>query len=209
MSGGEADRAKEGVARHFVTDRRRFNLSIEDLIERAASAARRGVTVVQVRERDLPDRDLTALVRRVRQAVSGTAARVLVNDRADVAMAAGADGVHLRADSAVASRVRGMVPSGFIVGRSVHSIADVDAAVLDGACDYLLFGTVFPSTGKPEGHPVAGLEVLRLACARTAIPIIAIGGMTAPRAILAMHAGAAGFAAVDWFMRLTPLPEVV
>ncbi|MEO6237133.1 MAG: thiamine phosphate synthase [Vicinamibacterales bacterium] len=209
MTSGQADRPKQGFARHFVTDRRRFNLSIEDLIERAASAARRGATVVQVRERDLPDRDLAALVRRVRQAVSGTAARVLVNDRADLAMAAGADGVHLRADSAIASRVRGMVPAGFILGRSVHSMADVDAAALDGACDYLLFGTVFPSTGKPEGHPIAGLDALRLACARTAIPIIAIGGMTEQRALQAMQAGAAGFAAVDLFIGLTPLPEVV
>ena len=102
-----------------------------------------------------------------------------------------------------------MSPPGFIVGRSVHSIADVDAASRDGGCDYLLFGTVFPSTGKAAGHPVAGLEVLRAACARSPVPVVAIGGMNEARAVEAMRAGAAGVAAVEWFMRLTPLRGVV
>jgi thiamine-phosphate pyrophosphorylase len=194
---------------HFVTDRRRFNLSPEDLVARAANAVRAGVDVIQVRERDLPDRQLAALVRRVVEAAAGSRTRVLVNDRADIAIVAGAAGVHLRGDSPSASRVREIAPDGFIIGRSVHSLADVDAAVADGGCDYLTFGTVFPSEGKAEGHPVAGLDALREVCARAPLPVIAIGGITGERVAAVRDAGAAGFAAVGLFMCLTPLPQVV
>jgi thiamine-phosphate pyrophosphorylase len=197
------------MIRHFVTDRRRFHLSTGELVERAAHAARAGVDVIQVRERDLGDAALVALVRDVVRVTTGTGARVVVNDRADLAILAGAAGVHLRGDSPAASRVRTMTPAGFLVGRSVHTIAEVDAAVADGGCDYLMFGTVFPSAGKPDGHPVAGLDALRDACARSPLPVIAIGGMDDGRAALVRDAGAAGFAAVGRFMCLTPLPQVV
>jgi thiamine-phosphate pyrophosphorylase len=196
-------------SRHFVTDRRRFGLSIDELVARAAAAVRAGVDVIQVRERDLPDGQLVALVRRIAGLAAGTSTRVMVNDRADVAIAAGAAGVHLRGDSVPASRLRTTVPEGFLIGRSVHSLADVDAAAADGGCDYLLFGTVFPSAGKPDGHPVAGLDALRAACARSSLPVIAIGGINEENAALVRAAGAAGFAAVGLFMCLTPLPEHV
>jgi thiamine-phosphate diphosphorylase len=198
-----------GQARHFVTDRRRFDLSTGDLVVRAANAVRAGVDVIQVRERDLPDRQLTALVREIVAVASGSKTRVVVNDRADIAIVAGAAGVHLRGDSPSASRVRDMTPDRFLIGRSVHSLAEVDAAVAGGGCDYLVFGTVFSSEGKPEGHPVTGLDGLALACARSPLPVIAIGGMTEERAESVRHAGAAGFAAVGMFMCLTPLPLVV
>jgi thiamine-phosphate diphosphorylase len=195
--------------RHFVTDRRRFDLSVDDLVARAASAVRLGVDVIQVRERDLPDRQLAALVRLIVESARGSKTRVLVNDRADIAIVTGAAGVHLRGDSPPPSRVREMTPEGFLIGRSVHSLAEVDAAVADGGCDYLMFGTVFPSDGKPEDHPVAGLDALREICARSPLPVIAIGGMTQDRAAAVRDAGAAGFAAVGMFMCLTPLPQVV
>jgi thiamine-phosphate pyrophosphorylase len=208
QAGERGSGAEAGGLRHFVTDRRRFGLSIDELVARAAAAVRAGVDVVQVREGDLPDRELAALVRQIVSAAAGTATRVLVNDRADIAIVAGAAGVHLRGDSAPASRVRAMTPAGFLIGRSVHTLAEVDAAA-GGGLDYLLFGTVFPSEGKPEGHPVAGLEALRQACARSSVPVIAIGGMTEARAAAVRVAGAAGFAAVGLYTRLTPLPEVV
>ena len=197
-----------GQARHFVTDRRRFNLSSEDLVVRAANAVRAGVDVIQVRERDLPDRQLADLVRKIVALTDGTTTRVLVNGRADIAIAAGAAGVHLRGGSPAASRLAPFA-AGLLIGRSVHSLAEVDAALSDGGCDYLLFGTVFPSAGKSEGHPVAGLDALARVCARSPLPVIAIGGMTEARAEAVRHAGAAGFAAVGLFMCLTPLPVVV
>jgi len=76
----------------------------------------------------------------------------------------------------------------------------VDAAVADGACDYLMFGTVFPSAGKPQGHRVAGVDALREACRRSPIPVIAIGGIDRSRLGEIAQSGAAGFAAVAMFM---------
>ena len=186
---------------HLVTDRVRFGLSPAELVDRVVRAVSRGIDVVQIRERDLDDRGLIVLTEQIVAAVYGTATRVLVNDRADVAVAAGAHGVHLRGDSPPASRVRAIVPAGFILGRSVHSRAEIDAVVADGACDYLMFGTVFPSAGKPPGHPVAGVDALRDACARSPIPVIAIGGIDQSRLAEIAQSGAAGFAAVAMFMQ--------
>ena len=185
---------------HFVTDRVRFGLSPAELVNRVVRAVSTGADVVQVRERDLDDRRLLLLTQQIVTALNGTAARVVVNDRADVAVAAGAHGVHLRGDSPPASRVRAILPAGFLLGRSVHSLAEIDAAVADGACDYLMFGTVFPSAGKPQGHPVAGLEALRDACRRSPIPVIAIGGIDSSRLAEIAQSGAAGFAAIAMFM---------
>ena len=191
----------------LVTDRRRFGLSVEALVERAARA---GTDLIQVRERDLPDRELVELVRAMVRATAERGTRVLVNDRADIAIAAGAAGVHLRSDSAAGARVRAAFAAGaaspprvaeeFLIGRSVHSLADVDAALADGGCDYLLFGTVFPSAGKPADHPVAGLDALAAACRRSSIPVFAIGGIDAARLADIANAGAAGFAGVGMFM---------
>lgn len=185
---------------HLVTDRLRFNLSLDALVERAVLAAGRGVASIQVRERDLADRDLIALVRRIRDAVGPAGPPVLVNDRADIALAAGAAGVHLRADSVAGARLRAIVPPGFVIGRSVHDLVEVDGALADGSYDYLLFGTVFPSAGKPAGHPVAGLDALREVCRRSPVPVIAIGGIDAGRVPLLEQSGAAGFAGVGMFM---------
>jgi thiamine-phosphate pyrophosphorylase len=188
------------MIRYLVTDRRRFGLSCDELTARVARAARRGATHVQIRETDLTDERLAQLAREVVRALSGTGARVLVNDRADVAIAAGTDGVHLPADSVSASRIRAIVPAEFLVGRSVHSLDEIDRAVEEGGCNYLLFGTVFPSAGKPDGHRTSGLDGLREACARSPLPVIAIGGMTEARADEVMAAGAAGLAGVGMFM---------
>jgi thiamine-phosphate pyrophosphorylase len=185
---------------HFVTDRARFGLSLDALVERTVAAARGGVSAIQIRERDLSDRDLIALVRRVIAAVQGTAAIVLVNDRTDVAIVAGAAGVHLRADSPPGARIRAITPAGFVIGRSVHDLDEVDAAVAEKSYDYLLFGTVFTSAGKPASHRTAGVDGLRAACRRSPVPVIAIGGVDTTRLALVEESGAAGFAAVGLFM---------
>ena len=181
----------------LVTDRRRFGLSAAALVERAARA---DVDLIQVRERDLSDCELLELVRAMIRETAGLRTQVLVNDRPDIAIAAGAAGVHLRSDSVPATRVRAMVPAGFVVGRSVHSLRDVDSALADGGYDYLLFGTVFPSSGKPPDHPLAGLVGLAAACRRSPIPVIAIGGIDATRLADVATTGAAGFAGIGMFM---------
>ena len=188
------------MIRHFVSDRIRFGLTTDALVEAAIGASRRGVQVIQVRERDLPDAALLALVCRIVEGVRAAGTSVLVNDRADLAIAAGAAGVHLRGDAPPASRVRAWTPPGFIIGRSVHTVDEIDGAIADGGCDYLMFGTVFASAGKPPGHPVAGIDRLAEACRRSTLPVIAIGGMSPEREGDVARAGAAGLAAVGWFM---------
>ena len=188
------------MIRHFVTDRRRFDLAPAALVDKAVAAVTRGASVIQLRERDLPDAQLLDLARRLVGALAASGTPLLINDRPDIALAAGAAGVHLRGDSPAAGRVRAIVPPGFIIGRSVHSLAEIEAAVAGGGCDYLMFGTVFPSAGKPAGHPAAGLERLAEACRRSPLPVIAIGGITPDREIDVARAGAAGLAAVGWFM---------
>ena len=163
-----------------------------------AAAARAGVHLVQIRERDLDGGPLTRLVSACVAAVRGTRTRILVNDRLDVALAAGAHGVHLRGDSFSASRVRSMAPAPFLVGRSVHSVEQALAAAGDGGLDYLIFGTVFESASKP-GRAPTGLAALAAVSGATALPVLAIGGITPERIPDVMAAGASGAAGISMF----------
>jgi thiamine-phosphate diphosphorylase len=168
------------------------------VVERVRAAAREGVHLVQIRERDLDGGPLLRLACACVAAVRGTRTRVLVNDRLDVALAAGAHGVHLRADSFDATRVRASAPSPFLIGRSVHSVEDALATAKEGVADYVIFGTVFETTSKP-GRPPAGLAELARVAAATRLPVLAIGGVTPERLGAVMAAGAAGVAAIGMF----------
>lgn len=188
------------------------NAAAQDLVSLAHHAAEAGVDMVQVREPHLPDPALWTLIQRVIAAVVGTSTAVLVNDRLDVALAAGAHGVHLRGDAMEASRVRSIVPDEFLIGRSVHSAVEARAAEADGGADYLIFGTVFPSRGKPAGHPIAGVEGLHEVCRAVRLPVIAIGGLETSRVGDAVRAGSAGVAAIGMFndaTRTGTIAEVV
>jgi thiamine-phosphate diphosphorylase len=190
----------------LVTDRRRLSPpgndlgALDRLVELAGAAGRAGIDLIQVRERDLEACDLVALATRCVAAVSGTNARILVNDRADVAMAAGAHGVHLRRDSVEALRARELVPSDYLVGRSVHSVEEATGVARAGGLDYLILGTMFPTLSKDAGHPLTGMTELAGACAAVTVPILAIGGMTLKRAEEAARMGAAGIAAIGLFL---------
>jgi thiamine-phosphate pyrophosphorylase len=182
----------------MITDRRRFAGDAERrLVERVAEAAASGVNLVQVRERDLDARALLQLVARCVDATKGTRTRVLVNDRLDVALAAGAHGVHLRGDSMPASRVRTLSPAGFLIGRSVHSREEVLASVATGV-DYLVFGAVFPTASKP-GFTGSGVRALADVVMATTVPVLAVGGVTIATVSQLARSGAAGFAAIDFF----------
>lgn len=181
----------------LVTDRARLGGDLDRLLRRVAAAARGGVHLIQLRERDLDGGPLFALVRRCLEAVRGTPARVIVNDRLDVALAAGAHGVHLRADSVPVGRARVMTPPGFLVGQSVHSMAAARRAVEEGA-DYLILGNVFPTGSKP-GRPGAGVELLAAVAGAVPRPVLAIGGITVETVRGLARTGAAGFAAIGLF----------
>jgi thiamine-phosphate diphosphorylase len=183
----------------LVTDRHRLTDPTDDalvlLIERATKA---GVDLVHIRERDRDDRSLLALIERIVAAARHTSARVVANDRVDVAIAAGAGGVHLRADSIPADRARAISPPGFIVGRSVHSVAEAVSAAESGV-DYIVMGTTYPTTSKGRLAPVAGIQGLAEVCRAVSTPVLAIGGVTTDKLSNIAAAGAAGIAAIGLF----------
>jgi thiamine-phosphate pyrophosphorylase len=166
---------------------------------------RAGASMIQVRERHMDDRSLLAFVRELVALSRGTACRVVVNDRADIALAAGAHGVHLKSDSMSVADARRIVTPRTLVGRSVHDPDEAVAVAAAGGCDYLVFGTVFPSSSKTEDHPVAGIEALKRVTGDVQLPVIAIGGINVSRAKEARLAGAAGVAAISFF---TEAPDI-
>jgi thiamine-phosphate pyrophosphorylase len=192
----------------LVTDRRRLaprdaplDASRRCLVAQARYAADAGIDIIQVRERDLEAADLASLVADFLAVTTGTATRVVVNDRLDVALACAADGVHLRGDSIAVEAARRLAPPGFLIGRSVHTVAD--AAQTAGA-DYVIAGTLFPSASTSAGKTLLGLDGLRAIAAEVGVPVLAIGGISEDRVEPVAAAGAGGVAAIGLFM--TPEP---
>ena len=177
------------------------------LVDRVSAAARAGVDLIQVREGAVDDRVLAAVVSGCVRAVRGTRARVVVNDRLDVAVACGAQGVHLKSDSYPAARARAIAPARLLIGRSVHSAAEAIRA--DGA-DYVIFGAVFPTSSKP-GQTPAGLAALEETIRATTRPVLAVGGVTLETVGAVARTGAAGVAAIGMFAdhAASALPVVV
>jgi thiamine-phosphate pyrophosphorylase len=129
--------------------------------------------------------------------IEGTESSLVVNDRVDVALAAGAHGVHLPERALPPDRVRGLLPRPALVGTSIHA----PAPELDGgSVDYAVFGTVYGTSSKAPELPVAGPEGLRRVVERSVVPVLAIGGVTMGRMAEIAAAGAAGFAAIELFL---------
>jgi thiamine-phosphate pyrophosphorylase len=173
----------------LISDRRR----VESLERAIAAAVSGGVTMVQIREKDLPARELLELTRRVADVVAGRA-QLLVNGRADVAFAVEGCGLHLPADGLTIEVARRVLGGERLVGRSVHSVAEA-AALQAQDVDYLELGTIFPSASHPGG-PTVGLDVLREA-ASLSLSVLAVGGITAHEAGAVIEAGAAGVAVIS------------
>jgi thiamine-phosphate diphosphorylase len=188
----------------LVTDRRRaragagVRAAMDCLVDIVRAAADGRVDLVQIRERDLDGGPLVELVARALDAVRGTATRVVVNDRVDVAIAASAHGVHLRADSIPVAAARKLAP-GLLIGRSVHSAADALSSEAAEA-DYYIAGTVFATASKPGGHPLLGPEGLAAIVKAASAPVLAIGGATLERLAEIREAGAAGVAGIGTFV---------
>jgi thiamine-phosphate pyrophosphorylase len=189
----------------LVTDRRRLagnpaaDLDARRCLQaQVRFAAAAGVDLVQVRERDLEGAALATLVSELLTIARPASTRIVVNERLDVALAAGADGVHLRGDSISVAAARRLAPPGFLVGRSVHTVAEAEAAA---GADYLIAGTVFPSQSKDASHLLLGIDGLRAIVASSSAPVLAIGGITQERVDAAAAAGPAGIAAIGLFMR--------
>jgi thiamine-phosphate pyrophosphorylase len=185
------------------------------LLAKIAEASRAGVDLIQLREKDLSARDLEILAREalatVRESGGTNRTRLLINSRVDVAIAAEADGVHLRADDITASEARVIFSKAEVndpmIGVSCHSLSEVRFAESHGA-DFAVFGPVFEKSGTPG----QGLGVLRAVCGKVparggveaavpagTMPVLALGGVTLENAAACLGAGAAGVAAIRLF----------
>ena len=162
------------------------------MVEACLEAGLRGI---QLREKDLPVRDLLALAVGLRESTRRRGARLIVNDRADVALAAGADGVQRTHESLPVAVLRKIYPAG-LIGASVHSAADAAVAANEGA-DFLVFGPVYDTPSKRAYGPPQGLEALRRVIGQTPRPVLAIGGITPARVREVLATGAAGVAVIS------------
>ena len=167
--------------------------SDDRLVEAVAAAVEGGVNAVQLREKDLDTPALTALARRLREAIGGRA-RLIVNGNADVAREVQADGLHLPAAAPFAR------PDGAtLVGRSVHSVEAALQAEPEGA-DYVIAGPIYETTSHP-GVPAAGVGLISGVVAAVSVPVVAIGGITAARVPDVLSAGTDGVAVISAVLR--------
>jgi len=148
--------------------------TLPDLLRAAIGG---GVDVVQLREKHLPDDELTAVADAARALCERLGALLIVNDRPTVASAAGADGVHVGQDDMPPAEVREMVGSDMLIGLSTHAPAEIDAAD-PSVVDYIGVGPIHETPTKP-GRPAVGLELIRYAAVHSPVPFFAIGGIAA------------------------------
>ena len=186
---------------YYITDRNSLTVPDESsLLRHARKIIAWGADFIQIREKDLSDRRLFELTRGIVKIARGSHCRVLVNGRADIAVAAGADGVHLASSGPGIPVIRSWIPKKFIVGVSVHTMKEVHAAGAAGA-DYILVGHVFPTASKEGMGAALGVNFLRRACRGTSAPVLALGGITAERIPSVMEAGAGGVAGISLFQK--------
>lgn len=166
---------------------------LPDVVEACLDA---GLRAVQLREKDLPVRELLTLATTLREATRRRQARLIVNDRADVALAAEADGVQRTHESLPVPALREVGAGRLLVGASVHSLDEAREAADDGA-DFVVFGPVYDTPSKRAFGPAQGLDRLRRVTAEVARPVLAIGGITPARVRDVLAAGAAGVGVIS------------
>ena len=154
-----------------------------------------GVPAVQLREHDLPTTDLLSLAQEIRVITAPRAVPLLMNDRVDLVLALGLDGIHLRANRLPVPAARRLVGAHRLVGISTHSVDEVRQANHDGA-DYVVFGPIFDTPSKRLFGPPLGLDALTDVCRHSTIPVFAVGGVTSVRVRDVRRAGAYGVAVI-------------
>ncbi len=193
---------------YYITDRNGFGGSDSQrhaaLLHRIAEAARAGIEFIQLREKDLSSAELELLAREALHVIRDNSndTKFLINSRADVALAVGADGVHLTADSPPADVVRAAwmlhTRQHPLVGVSAHSVADVQRAEANGA-SFVVLAPVFEKV--PTRVNGIGLTALRSACEASQIPVLALGGVNLTNALSCLNARAAGVAGIRLFQQ--------
>ncbi len=206
----------------YVTDRHSLRTanpanSLPALIQKIEEVVAAGIDWVQIREKDLPARELASLTRQALRIAAkysvnrSSPIRVLLNDRLDVAIAERADGIHLGEKSLPVGETRTLIKSAvlkqtigelFMIGASCHSIEAAQAAERDGA-NYIFFGPIFATPSEERFGAPQGVDCLAQICHVISIPVLAIGGITLENANACIAAGATGIAAIRLFQNAT------
>jgi thiamine-phosphate pyrophosphorylase len=180
---------------YLITDRNQVAVG-HTLLSSVEAALQGGVRAVQLREKDLLAAELLPLAQQLRELTRHYGARLLINDRVDLALAVAADGVHLGGHSLPTALVRQLVGPERLIGVSTHSQADITRAAGQGA-DFVTFGPVYATPSKAAYGQPQGLQALTDACLSTPLPVFALGGISADRAVAVRRAGAHGIAVIS------------
>lgn len=180
---------------YLITDGSSVN-GAASLVDKVAGALKGGVRLVQLREKAIGGRDLLELALRLRAVTNGFGARLLINDRMDVALLSGADGVHLGQSSVSPSDARSILGPDRLIGVSAHSLKEALVAEEDGA-DFITFGPVYPTPSKARYGPPVGLAALKEVSSLVKLPVYAIGGVKKENLREALSSGAFGIAVIS------------
>lgn len=202
----------------LITDRQQFlqksdssEVGCRAQLELLRLAAQSGIQLIQIREKDLSARALAEFTRQAIDLARPLGAKVLVNDRLDVALAAGADGVHLRVNSLPVLEVRtlttGLGRKDFLIGVSTHSLTEARMAEAGGA-DFIVCGPVYDTPSKREYGAPMGLEKLAEICQMVELPVLALGGISLSNLREPLQQGAAGIAAIRLFTEAGNLQQL-
>ncbi|MFO1038753.1 MAG: thiamine phosphate synthase [Geminicoccaceae bacterium] len=179
---------------YLVTDRVQCaRLGVERVVAEAVAG---GATIVQIRDDDTPTADLVALTRRVKKLLAGTGVPLIINNRLDVALAAEADGLHVGQDDLPAVAARAALGPEPLLGLSITDPAQLAAVPREGV-DYLGVGPIFATATKTDAAPAMGLDGLATCRNRSALPIVAIGGIKESDTEAVIRSGADGIAVVS------------
>lgn len=164
--------------------------AVRDVVALVDALLAGGAQLLQLRAKDVPSGEFVALARAVKSRADAAGARLVINDRTDVARLVGAAGVHLGQDDLSPAVARALLGPERLIGFSTHNLGQVDAAVRAGAIDYLAFGPIFATQNKRDPDPIQGVAALRAVRARCPLPLVAIGGIDGSNIADVLAAGA-------------------
>jgi thiamine-phosphate pyrophosphorylase len=180
--------------------------SLDNLFQFCLQASEAGIDIIQIREKDLSAKELANFVTKLTSVIKNTS--ILVNDRLDIALSCGANGVHLPSNSFPIKDVRKLVGDKFIISASTHSIKEAKQASEQGA-DFILFSPIFDTPSKRAYGSPLGLELLKQAVNTVSSPIIALGGINSENASSVLQCSVAGLAAIRLFITTSNMKEIV
>lgn len=187
---------------YAITDTQLSNASHTEIVQRMLAG---GAKLIQLRDKEASAKEMMEAARDCLELTRAVGAKLIINDRVDVAMITDADGVHLGQDDLTVEEARALLGPDKIIGLSTHSLAQVEAALTTSA-NYIAIGPIFSTTTKNNPDPVVGLELLRQARLLTSLPLVAIGGITLATAPEILAAGANSIAVIS---ALYPPPTTI